>query len=179
MKVSVLTPTILQRGRFLKECKASVASQTLDEVEHLVKLDHNRDGCSVTMNRLAAEATGEWFFPFADDDIMLPHCLELHYRAALETDADIVYAPPLVWGEPHHGFRGRPPNIPAPALIRAELWRSLSGYREDVWEQEDRRLFEKAMMAGARFVRADAHPTWVYRFHGGNKSRGQLPNPRA
>lgn len=170
--VSILTPTIPGRERFLSECAASVRSQTLPawKYEHLVLLDFERLGCSRTVNKLAEEARGEWLMILADDDLMLPACLEAHL-AADDEGVDIVYAPPLVWGEPPDEFCGSPPGIPSLSLIRTESWRRLGGYDERADHQEDRRLYEKAMERSMKFVRAEGRPTWVYRFHGQNKSR--------
>jgi GT2 family glycosyltransferase len=147
----------------------SVEAQTFLRYEHLVLLDRGRAGCSATFNALASAARGEWLFILADDDLMLPGCLERHLDAS--ADADIVYAPPLVWGEDSAQFRMGPPGIPAVVLIRKEWWRKLGGYDERLGQQEDRNLFIRAEQRQARFVRVPDYPTWVYRFHGGNKSR--------
>lgn len=167
--VSVLTPSIVERGWMLSECRASVSASTVDVWEHLVEVDEDRAGCAVTMNGLAAVAVGEWLLPLADDDLILPGCIaELigHSEAA-----DVVYPPPCVWGQPAEWFTQAPPVIPSFALIRASLWRELGGYDEGRVREEDRDLWIRALAAGARFVRADAAPTWVYRLgHGGNKS---------
>lgn len=168
--ISVLTATIAGRERMLEECKASVASQTYRDFEHIVMLDMEYDGCSVMCNRMVEQAKGEWLFLLADDDLMLPGCLATHLEHS--TNADIVYAPPLVWGlhDPWWFFQA-PPAIPATALIRKSLWLELGGYDESARREEDRKLWIKAVDAGARFVRAEGSPTWVYRLnHGGNKS---------
>ncbi|MEN3337128.1 MAG: hypothetical protein V7647_804, partial [Acidobacteriota bacterium] len=167
--VSVLTPSIPERAEMLSECEASVAAQTFGDWEHLVVVDEARKGCAVTMNRLAADAQGDWLLPLADDDLLLPGCL----RALLDRtdDADVIYAPPLVTGnEDRWWFFQAPPAIPSFALIRAELWRELGGYDESLLREEDRDLWVRALAAGARFVRFDDEPCWVYRQHSGNKS---------
>lgn len=167
--VSVITATIPGRENYLAECKRSVAAQTFPSFEHLVTLDEHREGCSVMCNRMVAQARGEWLFLLADDDLMLPGCLATHL--AHSQHADIVYAPPLVWGlhDPWWFFQS-PPVIPATALIRRELWLELGGYDERAVREEDRGLWVKAVEANKRFVRADTEPTWIYRLHGGNKS---------
>jgi glycosyltransferase involved in cell wall biosynthesis len=166
--VSVLTPTIVGREQFLIECSASVRAQTVAAHEHLIGLDTKREGCSVKMNSLASQATGEWLLPLADDDLLLPGCL-----AALLAHADegeIIYSPPLVTGnEDRFWFFQAPPVIPSFALIRADLWHELGGYDETLAHEEDRDMWVKALAAGARFVRVD-EPTWVYRQHDANKS---------
>ena len=174
-RVSVITATIPGREHLLVENQASVRSQTMKDWEHLTLLDTERAGCSATYNRLAEEAKAEWLFILADDDLMLPGCLYQHLKHS--SNADIVYAPPLVWGEAPQQFCGVHPTIPAVALIRTELWRSLGGYGVGLVEQEDRDFYQRAVQASARFVRFVDGPTWVYRFHlgsVGNKSRGRL-----
>lgn len=166
--VSVLTPTIPARARLLAECERSVKAQTFDNFEHRILVDADQEGCSRTMNKLANESCGKWLLPLADDDLLLPGCIET--LLAHTADADIVYAPPLVTGnEDRWWFFQAPPAIPSTALIRAELWDQLGGYDESVLREEDRGLWVKALDVGARFVRVDA-PCWVYRQHGGNKS---------
>lgn len=169
--VSVLTPTISGRKKFREECKASVQAQTYRDFEHLIRLDRKRVGCSKTMNILSGKAKGEWLFILADDDLILPRCLELLVGAAKKHRADIVYHLPLVWGENAVQFHAYPPNITAFSLIRTSLWRDLGGYDENLKETEDRDFYTRAMEVDARFHRFDEHPVAVYRFHGGNKSR--------
>jgi hypothetical protein len=153
---------------FLHECRLSVLAQSFTRREHLVLLDVERVGCSGTVNTLARAARGEWLFLVADDDLLLPGCLQAHLRVA--ATSDIVYCPPLVWGEDHHQFWGSPPMIPSTCLIRKTTWVSLGGYDENAKQTEDRLLYERAMQEGVRFTRIE-EPTWVYRFHGQNKSR--------
>lgn len=174
--ISVITATIPERAALLKECRASIVSQTYSSVQHVVEMDESREGCSVMVNRAVERSTGEWLFLLADDDLALPRCLELH--AELAGDADIVYGPPLVWGihDPWWYFQA-PPAIPATALIRKELFLELGGYDEGVVREEDRGLWTAAMEAGARFRRIEGNPTWVYRLaHGGNKSLANRPD---
>lgn len=139
--------------------------------EHLIWIDEERQGCSKTVNALAAEAEGDWLFLLADDDLLLPGCLEKHLDHSEE--ADIVYSPPLVWGEDAGQFHLEPPSLPSTALIRKTLWEELGGYDDTYDRTEDRQFYEKAFYhrdPRARFVRFE-YPCWVYRFHGANKSR--------
>lgn len=167
--MSILTPTIPGRERFLAECRASVLVQTMADWEHLRLLDDLRLGCAATMNHLADRARGDWVVPFADDDLMLPGCLEALLGES--EDADVVYSPPLVWGvENPHWFFGEPPAIPSFGLIRRELWHECGGYDQEWVREEDRRFWTRALGLGARFKRVVAAPTWVYRIHAGSKS---------
>lgn len=166
--VSVLTPTIDGREDLLEECVASVQAQTFDRFEHRVLFDEHREGCSATMNRLAAGALGDWLLPLADDDLLLPGCLES--LLAHSDEGDIIYAPPLVTGnEDRWWFYQAPPVIPSFALIDRILWADLGGYDETLRHEEDRDLWTRALDVGAKFVRVD-DPCWVYRQHAGNKS---------
>lgn len=154
----------------LEECRSSVRAQTFRSWEHLVLEDVEGDGCAGTVNALAREARGEWLFLLADDDLLLPDCLESHVQVS--TDADVVYGPPDVEGEDAAQFRGSPPSIPSTALIRRSLWERLGGYNQALVATEDRDFYERAMRRDvfARFQRVE-HVTWKYRFHGANKSR--------
>jgi glycosyltransferase involved in cell wall biosynthesis len=166
--VSVLTPTILERERFLSECEMSVRAQTAKVSEHIIFRDERGDGCARTMNRIAEMADGDWFLPLADDDLLLPGCLET--LLGHSEGADIVYAPPLVTGnEDRWWFFQAPPAIPSFGLIRASLWRELGGYDESLQYEEDRDFWTRALDTGAKFARVD-EPCWVYRQHAGNKS---------
>lgn len=167
--------TIPGREQMLRECEASVRAQTHTAWECLTLLDAKFEGQSITLNRIAREASGDWLLPFDDDDLMLPGMLaSLHAAAGL---ADICYAPPLVDGpdEVPGTFEGKPPNIPTPALFRASLWRKLGGYDEALTQREDYDLYQRALAAKAEFVRVDER-LWIYRLaHGMNKSRGWQP----
>ncbi len=151
------------------ECELSVQAQTWDGLyEHVVESDPESTGCAATMNRAAARAKGEWLLPLADDDLLLPGCLDSLYGRAL--DGDIIYAPPcLNSNEDRAWFFQAPPVIPSFALIRHDLWNELGGYDESLMHEEDRDLWIKALAAGARFVRV-YEPCWVYRQHTENKS---------
>ena len=132
-------------------------------------------GASQTTNHAATLAKGEWLFPLADDDLLLPGALE--QMLAVSEGYDVVYSPPLVWGEPPSQFHGTPPGIPSSALIRTDAWRHVGGYNPNLVCREDLDLWERMLGRSKRFVCYDKSPTWVYRFHRlpdgtpGNKSR--------
>lgn len=161
--VSVITSAIPSRLDLLEECKASVAAQTTPALEHLIHMDNEARGAAWVVNHLAEQARGEWLLPLADDDLLCPGCIGTLLAASAE--ADVVFSPPLVWGNSDTHFFGAPPEIPATALIRTSLWRELDGYKQGIRREEDRSFWIKAVNAGARFVRADDSPTWIYRFH--------------
>ncbi len=166
--VSVITPTIPSRAKFLRECELSVAAQTWPDVEHVSVCDTDGRGNSYTTNRCAEAAEGEWLVPLADDDLLLPGGIEA--LMAERENADIVYAPPLVTGnEDRWWFFQSPPVIPSFALIKKGLWQTIGGYDEGVDYEEDRGFWTKALELEATFVRVD-YPCWVYRQHDSNKS---------
>ena len=165
--VSVITPSIPERERYLEELIASAEAQTFKNFEHIWQIDYSRLGCAWMVNHLAEKAKGEWLLICADDDLLLPRCIETLMEYA--DDADIVYSPPLVWGSDSKHFFQAPPYIPSFGLIYMDLWREIGGYK-DVSREEDRQFWIEAMRLGAKFVRADKEPTWVYRLHPGNKS---------
>jgi hypothetical protein len=138
----------------------------------LILLDEERRGCAATVNELAGGAVADWLFILADDDLMLPRCLELLMAASkAQAGVGVFYSPPLVWGEDGAQFCASPPNIPSAALIGRELWEKIGGYSLDAPSAEDGVFWRQVEQRGATFVRVDEHPTWVYRFHGKNKSR--------
>lgn len=162
--VSVVTTAIQSRADdLLVECEASVRAQIGVSCEHLVWMDEAGQGAAWGVNHLAQKAQGEWLLPLADDDLILPRCLEILTSAS--DGADVVYSPPLVWGNDSWHFFQDPPYIPATALIRRELFLKLGGYEQGIVREEDRSFWWKAYDADATFVKVAEHPTWVYRFH--------------
>jgi predicted glycosyltransferase involved in capsule biosynthesis len=63
-------------------------------------------------------------------------------------------------------------------LISKKLWDDLGGYDVARTQCEDFDFFERAMGVGAVFHRL-SEQTWVYRFHGGNKSRAPWAGVRS
>jgi glycosyltransferase involved in cell wall biosynthesis len=167
--ISVITPSLPSRARFLEECVASVVAQLSDAShEHLFKVDHAGAGCAVTVNELAATADGDWLLRLDDDDLLLPGAFDSLLGAT--RGAEIVYSPPLVTGNADRWwFFQAPPLIPATALISRVLWTDLGGYDETLKHEEDRDFWTRALDAGARCARVD-DPCWVYRMHSSNKS---------
>lgn len=178
VSVTVLIPSVPEREHYRREAMASVRWQTIfsdvygdwldNDAECIVRVDVDHEGCARTVNALAREVESEWLFILADDDLMLPRCLEAHLAAS--ADVGIVYSPPLVWGADPSPYHGRPPAIPSASLIRTSLWRELGGYDESREREEDRDFYTRALAVGARFVRVDDQPTWIYRLHDGSKS---------
>ncbi len=158
----------------LAECRTSVHAQTYPHVEHLITL--SRGSTATAVNRLAIGAAGDWLLVLGDDDLLAPRCVAEHV-AALDGAAHwkqggpaVVYARPDVPGRDPDPYHDDPPRIPATALVNRELWYNLGGYDETRERREDRDLWQRAMLAGARFVLCPVLGLWTYRLHPGSKS---------
>ncbi|MBI3936407.1 MAG: glycosyltransferase family 2 protein [Betaproteobacteria bacterium] len=151
----------------LAECIASVAAQTRPPLEHLICVDYERAGVVATTNRLCGFARGDRILPIADDDLLLPECLE-KLEGGGPPDA-IVYSEMRVEGEWWPPVGPDPQTLPSTALIPTELWHRLGGYRV-TQRPEDQDFWQRAREAGTRFCYVP-DVTWVYRFWGGNISR--------
>jgi glycosyltransferase involved in cell wall biosynthesis len=177
--VSVITAALPSRSRMLSEAITSVNRQTLPPVEHLVGVDHARDGSAAVRNRIAFAATGDWLAFLDDDDVLYPAHLEILLQQAA-TGHDIVYSRCDVDGRP--GWDPVQPfneptlragnYIPVTVLIRAELFQDVGGFRpssvcEHGWEDWD--LWLRLLDRGARFGFVDWR-TWRYRLHAGSKT---------
>lgn len=159
----------------LAECVASVDAQTLPATEHLIELDRDMTGMTgKVMNRAVRRSDCDWIAQLADDDLFLPHHLERH--AEFFDRADIIYAYCEVRGrdgwspnQPFHEGLVHPGSIPSTSLIRRSLWEKVGGWRQDLPQCEDGDFWWRAHHKGARFHCIE-EITWVYRFHGDNKS---------
>ncbi len=170
---AVLTATLPERSLLLEECKASVSSQTVP-CTHLVGVDEKREGPSEIRNRLAADSPADWLLPLDDDDLLDPDFLEV--LSPHLDGADVVYGWCRVEGKddwsPNRLFRPDPllsyNFIPVTALIRAELWRDVGGFRTE--RVEDWRFWQRCLAAGARFRCVD-EILWTYRIGVSESSR--------
>lgn len=177
MKISAITASIPSRSGTLCEAIASVHAQTLQPDEHLVAIDYARRGTARVVTQLALAARNEWIATLEDDDLWMPHHLATLADVAQAEVADIIYPWCIVEGrdwDPNSHFDperlARENYIPATVLIRRSLVADLGGWRDGVqhgWEDWD--LWLRALATGARFVCVPV-VTWVYRFHGGNKT---------
>lgn len=179
MKVSAITAAIPSRLDRLAEACASVRAQTKPVDEHLIAIDYHRRGTARVVTQLALSARNEWVATLEDDDLWLPNHIGA-LTAALRNEggeADIVYPWCRVEGrdwDPNSVFDRerlkRENYIPSTALIRRQLIADLGGWREGVqhgWEDWD--FWLRALQVRARFLCVPV-VTWVYRFHGGNKT---------
>lgn len=187
--ITVVTPTIPGRDEFLAEARASVETQTLPVVAHLVELDSEHLGPGPTMNKLVPQTATEWVSILADDDLYDPDHLET--LAAHSANADIV----LSWcrflgaegpARPLGGFKiadlreRRFTGMTGCFMFRRSLYDDLGGWPEGV--AEDWGFLVKAADARARFAPVYKE-TWSYRQHPDSTStaisqlvRGEQPN---
>lgn len=179
MKVSAITAAIPSRLDRLAEAAESVRAQTVPVDEHLIGIDYARRGTARVVTQLALAARNEWVATLEDDDLWLPNHVAVLRQGVWEHEdhVDILYPYCRVEGRdwspnaPFDPERLKRENyIPATALIRRSLIADLGGWREGVqhgWEDWD--FWLRALAAGARFACVPV-VTWIYRFHGGNKT---------
>ena len=178
MKVSVLTATLPERAEMLAEAQMSVLTQSHQHVEHLIGHDDAREGAGAVLNRLLAEATGDWVMVLDDDDLLdFDH---IDHLLAHAEDADVVYSLPRVTGGTFSqydvpfdarllaaGFN----CVSHTALMRTDKVRSVGGWSNVRGFDLD--LFRRLEQAGADFHQVPT-VTWTYRLHGANWSQGTL-----
>jgi glycosyltransferase involved in cell wall biosynthesis len=175
--VAVITPTLPERSGFLAECMGSVAAQTVPATVHLVGVDLERRGPVAVRNELALAADTDWLAFLDDDDLFLPNHLEVLLSVA-DCNVDVVWSLCEVtgrpgWSVPHfcYGWKLKPGGqnfIPITALVRRSTFVGVGGFPDVPWS-EDFALWLKMQALGAGF-RCVHETTWVYRFHGGNRS---------
>jgi hypothetical protein len=179
MMITVLTASIPERRGMLLEALASVGSQTLPPVAHLVGIDAARVGAPRMYNALASGVGTEWLTFLDDDDLLDPSHLQT--LAASAGDVDVVYARPRFVGldrrQPHYLAPFDPVRlqcaslVPITALVRTAAFRAIGGFPETRTYDWD--LWKAISRAGFMF-RAVDEVTWAYRFHGRNHSWGEL-----
>jgi glycosyltransferase involved in cell wall biosynthesis len=156
ISVSVITPTLPGRERWLSEAVASVEAQATPPLQHLVLCDEGEEGPALTRNRLAEQAAGEWILPLDDDDL-----LDVDHLEALSPylGGDVVYSWCRVEGRP-----GWSPNrlfherslrlynfIPVTALIKRSSFLGLGGFRDVGDGSEVHDLWLRGLDAGWEF----------------------------
>lgn len=167
MDITVLTATIPGREHLLEEAKASVRAQTLQPQDHLVQLDKERLGQPVILNRLTEQVTTDWIAFLDDDDLFLPH----HLQVLAEAEGDIRYSDCEVtgrnWTPPNQDFDPellrRENFIPITVLMRTDLFRQVGGFPAHAISYLDWELWKRCLEAGATFTHIP-EVTWCYRF---------------
>ena len=178
--VSVLTASLPDRAEMLAEAKASVSEQDLPrsvQVEHIVAIDHDREGAGVLLNRCLALSSGDWVMVLDDDDLLDPDHLATVLAHPL---GGVVYTLPRVTGgtfaQYHGDFDGehllRGHNMVSHnALLPRRLVKMLGGWNPVTAFDLD--LFQRLHQAGVEFHQI-RETTWTYRLHGSNLSQGTL-----
>lgn len=179
--ITVLTPTLPERGEMLRECVASIAAQTCPPEAHLIAVDFHRKGPGYWFRYLGAQVETEWLCAMGDDDLLYPHHFEVLLRS-LEDDPDVdvlwTYCDSsgihtyTAYNQPFDSNLLKRCNVVAQtALVRREVYELAGGFKDE--HQEDWNLWKRIDALGARF-RSIPQVTWEYRFHGHNLSWGEL-----
>jgi GT2 family glycosyltransferase len=177
--VTVITPTLPERGAMLAEAIASVAAQTVQPVAHLIGVDNAREGPGPILNQLVRAAETSWLSILADDDLYDPDHLETLLDAA--NGRDVVFSWSRITGSPERHekqYRGdfdpvlllnrRDSGMRGCFMFRRSAWKKAGGWpvRSPV---EDWEFMRRLLLTGSQF-RAVYRETWTYRFHDTNVS---------
>lgn len=189
--ITVVIPTIATRQERLNRAVQSVYSQTLRPQALLISEDTSRLGAPGNRDAGLAKVETEWVALLDDDDYFYPDHLDTLYKAALDTDADIVYSWFDVEGgtDPFPENFGKPWNPEAPiqttvtilaktdVVRRAGGYSSTTGFTEEELVEfaqgntagEDFRMVFAANKQGAKIVHVPKK-TWAYCHWAGNTS---------
>lgn len=167
--LTVITPTVLDRGHLLAELHASLAAQT-EPVAWSVMYDTNGEGPAAMRNALVAAVSTEWVFPLDDDDLVDADHFET-LAPHLTDDVDVVWTSPRVpydaeleeWlSHPVDVWQmDRSNAIAGAAAVRRSAWIDAGGQCPDD-ENEDHGLWLRLRNAGKTFRQVHAQ-TWTYR----------------
>jgi len=190
--VTVLTATIPGREELLASCLKSVYSQTVEVQSHLVMAQSISDGlpgpqhCAIQQTALLSAVDTTFCMRLADDDQLLPHCIETLMPYMAESDVayswDANGSRPRVncndWGHSRVLSTLESSNwIDGSAvLMRTEILRSFGGWPTE-WEgaglfqgghfagyqsgYDDQTVFYCMAKAGARFLCVEQE-LWAY-----------------
>jgi hypothetical protein len=173
MDVTVITAARPDRKDFLNEAIESVGAQNHPVKYHLIGIDHQRQGPVAIRNQLLRGVETEWVAILDDDDVLLPNHFE--EMAKVEDTSDFIYTYSKVTGrdavfnsqfDPERLRWGN--YIPITVAIRMSKLNEVGGQFPDA-RLEDWALWVKLLDAGARFTCVPV-VTWVYRFHGDNRT---------
>lgn len=163
----------------LSEAIQSVRNQTHSPSRYLIEIDLLRQGAAQTYNRLLDKVDTEWVSFLDDDDLLDPDHLETLVSEQQNTGVDVVYSQCRCEGwdfwqydRPFDGdLLERISIVPFCSLVRTEFVRRIGGIPQS-WGY-DWELWKTLYREGASFRKVD-RPTWTYRFHGKNQSKGEL-----
>jgi hypothetical protein len=189
VNVTVAVPSIPPRVKMLRRAIASVLTQTLPAAGISVAVDTGREGAPATRDRALRGVRTDWTAFLDDDDVFLPHHLEVLCQAAEETGADYVFSYFTIIDAAGNesafdplGHFGRPFNPDDPhqttitTLVRTELAQQV-GFRVPpegalIHGQrygEDFQFTVECVKAGAKVVHVP-QKTWLWTHHVGNTS---------
>jgi SAM-dependent methyltransferase len=189
--LTVLITTIPTRQEQLATAYNSVLQQTLQPRKIHVQNDLYKEGAPGNRDRGIEEVQTKYVALLDDDDYFYPDHLETLYKAALDTDADIVYSWfDVVGGEdPFPENFGKPWNPEKPVqttvtvLAKTDVIRKAGGYSnkhnlaldelgdfaQGNTAGEDFRMVFTANKQGAKIVHVPKK-TWAYVHHSSNTS---------
>jgi hypothetical protein len=183
--VTVITPTVSSRAELLAEAAASVAAQTYGgTVVHAVRRDRFRRGPARTRNALLTGARTTWVAFLDDDDVLLPHHLELLVAEGERTDADVVGSQYRIEGDDaihgHSEFDAdemrRGNYLPITVVARTDAVLKAGGF-DPRDRYEDWGLWVRMLDTGATFTIVP-EVTWVVRHRGDNRTFAERPTNR-
>ena len=183
--VTAVIPSIPPRRDQLRRALGSVLAQTRAVDAISVSVDHDRRGSAKNRSRALSGVGTEWTALLDDDDEWLPHHIEVLWRHAQETQADLVYpwfTVPEGWdpwpereGKPFDEALLRTMNyIPITVLVRTDLLWEAGGFTpkspdSDQSLNDDHGTWERLLAAGARFEHLNRR-TWLWHWHGHHTS---------
>ena len=173
-KLTVVTPTVEGREKFLDQAKDTVKKQTVGELPHLIMLDANRIGPAGIRNMLVEEVKTPWVV-FLDDDDWLEYDYAETVYPFLDDEHDVVYT----WCKRiginvnlDLDFNAdallRANYIPVTACVRVDRFNEVGGFPEDV-AYEDWGLWCNILNAGGKF-HVIRQKKWTYRRHSGSRT---------
>lgn len=174
--ISIVLPYVMDRG-WLKEAIASAENQTFKDYELIVQ----QSGFSISKNYNTAikRAKGEYIKLFADDDIMLPDCLQVLYDKIIQ-GYDFVCADGINFDEDEEMlFHGRECTLAqllehndihgGTMLYSKKALYEVGGFDENLWMAQEYDLNLKLLKNGYKLGYV---PKTVYRYriHDGQNS---------
>ena len=186
LDVTVITTTHPDYMPMIGRCMESVFRQAPTEAKvHRISNDLQRSGDPVwQINEMLAGVNTEWVAQIAGDDQWLTcHLDELRLLSEQNPKAHVCYTAGAIQGGRvpiiNHPLTAENAHqleefnwIPATGLIRTSVLREMGGWEEhQAGGMEDWVLWKKILAAyGPEAFSYSSTPTWVYHFHGKNKS---------
>jgi len=185
MGITVVIPSMWERGNMLVRALASVKHQTIGAPQVRVIIGRNK----WEARNLGLQAVDtEWTVFLDDDDEMLPNHVQTLATAQHISGipgADLVWSSAVVRTEDGRervfGFDITPEQellnnyIPTGYMVRTSLAREVGGFPPLTPEvPEDWGFLQRLVRGGATFYYADPpEPTWIIHLHEGNTFQGE------